>query len=254
MAAGVSLKPRSVPDAAVVGPAPRSLPGGAPRAAGAPLSATVGALPPFWGPAKRHLKAADTTLGAIIAQHPRVRLRSRGDGFTTLARSIVGQQISVKAADTVWARLQARCPDMSPKGLLRRRITTLRACGLSERKGEYLRDLARHFAEGRLDLAELAGQTDDAVVARLTDIRGIGRWTAEMFLIFNLLRPDVFPVDDLGLLKAISRHYLDDEPTAGLLRGAGREKVLQMGARWAPYRSVATWYLWRSLDPVPVEY
>jgi DNA-3-methyladenine glycosylase II len=254
VAAGVSLKPRSVPDAAVVGPAPRSLPGGAPRAAGAPLSATVGALPPFWGPAKRHLKAADTTLGAIIAQHPRVRLRSRGDGFTTLARSIVGQQISVKAADTVWARLQARCPDMSPKGLLRRRITTLRACGLSERKGEYLRDLARHFAEGRLDLAELAGQTDDAVVARLTDIRGIGRWTAEMFLIFNLLRPDVFPVDDLGLLKAISRHYLDDEPTAGLLRGAGREKVLQMGARWAPYRSVATWYLWRSLDPVPVEY
>ncbi len=214
----------------------------------------IPALPPYWTPAKRHLKTADATLGAIIAQHPRVRLRSRGDGFTTLARSIVGQQISVKAADTVWARLQARCPDMSPEGLLRRRMTTLRACGLSERKAEYLRDLARHFAERRLDMAELAGQTDDAVVARLTDIRGIGRWTAEMFLIFNLLRPDVFPVDDLGLLKAISRHYLDDEPTAGLLRGTGREKVLQMGARWAPYRSVATWYLWRSLDPVPVEY
>jgi len=212
------------------------------------------ALPPFWATAKRHLRGADPTLGAIIAQHPRVRLRSRGDGFSTLARSIVGQQISLKAADTVWARLQQRCPEMSPAGVLRRRITTLRACGMSERKAEYLRDLARHFADGHLVLDELAGQTDAQVIARLTDIRGIGRWTAEMFLIFNLLRPDVFPVDDLGLLKAISRHYLDDMPTAGLLRGDGREKVLQMGARWAPYRSVATWYLWRSLDPVPVEY
>lgn len=209
--------------------------------------------PPFWARAKRHLRA-DPTLSRIMAAHPRVQLSSRGDGFTTLARSIVGQQISVKAADAVWNRLRERCPDVSPEGLLRRRVATLRACGLSERKAEYLRDLARHFAEGRVDLAELAGQPDEAVIACLTDIRGIGRWTAEMFLIFNLLRPDVFPADDLGLLKAISRHYLDDEPTAGLLRGAGREKVLQMGARWAPYRSVATWYLWRSLDPVPVEY
>ncbi len=209
--------------------------------------------PPFWAKAKRHLRA-DPTMARIMAGHPRVQLSSRGDGFTTLARSIVGQQISVKAADAVWNRLRMRCPDISPEGLLRRRVTTLRACGLSERKAEYLRDLARHFADGQVDLAALAGQTDEAVIDCLTDIRGIGRWTAEMFLIFNLLRPDVFPADDLGLLKAISRHYLDDEPTAGLLRGAGREKVLQMGARWAPYRSVATWYLWRSLDPVPVEY
>ena len=214
----------------------------------------LAALPPFWAAAKRHLKRADPTLGAVIAQHPRVRLKSRGDGFSTLARSIVGQQISLKAADTVWARLLVRCPEMSPEAVLRRRIATLRACGMSERKAEYLRDLARHFADGHLVLADLAGQSDAQIVARLTDIRGIGRWTAEMFLIFNLLRPDVFPVDDLGLLKAISRLYLDDEPTAGLLRSGGREKVLQMGARWAPYRSVATWYLWRSLDPVPVEY
>ena len=166
----------------------------------------------------------------------------------------MGQQISLKAADSVWARLRQRCPEITPQGLLRRRISTYRSCGLSERKAEYLRDLARHFAQGHLNMAELAGLPDEAVVARLTDIRGIGRWTAEMFLIFNLLRPDVFPVDDLGLVKAISRHYLDDEPTAGLLRGAGREKIVQVGVRWAPFRSVATWYLWRSLDPVPVEY
>jgi DNA-3-methyladenine glycosylase II len=231
---------------------PRTPAAGLPRGTAAVRPAAT--LPPFWAAAKRHLTGADPTLSGIIAQHPRVRLSSRGDGFSTLARSIVGQQISVKAADAVWARLHVRCADMSPEGLLRRRIATLRACGLSERKAEYLRDLARHFADGHLVLGELAGQADAEVITRLTDIRGIGRWTAEMFLIFNLLRPDVFPADDLGLLKAISRHYLEGEPTAGLLRGAGREKVLQMGARWAPYRSVATWYLWRSLDPVPVEY
>jgi len=210
--------------------------------------------PAYWAPAKRRLRAADPTLAAIIARHPRVRLVSRGDGFSTLARSIVGQQISLKAADSVWARLVERCPQVTPATLLRRRISTLRACGLSERKAEYLRDLARHFADGCVDMEQLASQPDDAVIDRLTDIRGIGRWTAEMFLIFNLLRPDVLPLDDLGLLKAISRHYFDGESTASLLRGAGREKVVQLGARWAPYRSVATWYLWRSLDPVPVEY
>ncbi len=216
--------------------------------------APPGGLPAFWTQARRRLAAADPTLGAIIAQHPRVRLASRGDGFATLARSIVGQQISVKAADAVWARLEQRCTPISPDALARRRIATLRACGLSERKAEYLRDLARHFACGRLDLAHLQQQGDEEVIAILTAIRGIGRWTAEMFLIFNLLRPDVLPLDDLGLLKAVGRHYLDDEPAAALLRGAGRQKVVQLGARWAPYRSVATWYLWRSLDPVPVAY
>jgi DNA-3-methyladenine glycosylase II len=217
------------------------------------LPSTV-AAPAFWGQAKRKLAAADPVMARIIAGHPRVRLKSRGDGFTTLARSIVGQQISVKAADAVWSRLVQRCPQVSPDSLLRRRAATLRACGLSERKTEYLRDLARHFVDGRVELSLLAQQPDEHVIESLTDIRGIGRWTAEMFLIFNLLRPDVFPADDLGLLKAISRHYLDGEPAAALLRGAGREKVLQLGAAWAPFRSVATWYLWRSLDPVPVEY
>jgi len=143
---------------------------------------------------------------------------------------------------------------MTPRAVLDRRLPALRACGMSERKAEYLRDLARNFSDGRIDMVHLAGQPDDVVIDCLTDIRGIGRWTAEMFLIFNLLRPDVLPLDDLGLLKAISRHYFGGESTSGLLRGAGREKVAQLGTRWAPYRSVATWYLWRSLDPVPVEY
>jgi len=220
--------------------------------------ALASAPPAFWEDAKRQLSARDPILARIIREHaishPLAHLVSRGDCFATLARSIVGQQISVKAADSIWKRLVDRCPEFTPVAVARRRHTTLRACGLSERKAEYLRDLARHFADRRVDPAAIALQSDDEIVEVLTDIRGIGRWTAEMFLIFNLLRPDVYPVDDLGLVKAVSRFYFDGEPCETLMRGNGRKKLEKLGARWAPYRSVATWYLWRSLDPVPVEY
>jgi DNA-3-methyladenine glycosylase II len=221
----------------------------------APLTATSAATrPPFWTPAKRRLSAADPVLGAIIRRHPRIALASRGDAFHTLARSIVGQQISVKAADAIWTRVCTTCGQMSPPAVARRRATTLRACGLSQRKVEYLRDLAAHFADRGVDQASLAGMSDDDVITRLTDIRGIGRWTAEMFLIFNLQRPDILPLDDLGLVKAIGRHYLPGHAPASLMKGKGREQVVELARRWVPYRSVATWYLWRSLDPVPVEY
>ena len=210
--------------------------------------------PPYWPRARRALAAADPVLARIIRRHPRVALTSRGDAFSTLARSIVGQQISVKAADAVWGRLAAACPQMTPADVLRRRAATLRGCGLSERKVEYLRDLAAHFADGRVEPASFAAMDDEAIIERLTDIRGIGRWTAEMFLIFNLLRPNVLPLDDLGLLKAVSLHYLDGVPTRDLLARRGRERVRRLAAAWNPWSSVATWYLWRSLDPVPVEY
>jgi DNA-3-methyladenine glycosylase II len=207
--------------------------------------------PPYWTRAKRALATSDATLARIIAAHPRVMLKSRGDAFTTLARSIVGQQISVKAADAVWGRFCTCCGELTPRSVLRRRATTLRGCGLSERKVEYIRDLCAHFISGRVDPARFAEQDDETIIADLTDIRGIGRWTAEMFLIFNLLRPNVLPLDDLGLLKAVSLHYLDGVPTTGR---DGRARVEALAAGWAPWRSVATWYLWRSLDPVPVEY
>lgn len=210
--------------------------------------------PAYWLRAKRALAQADPTLARIIRNHPGVALVSRGDAFATLARSIVGQQISVKAADAVWGRLTKACPELAPRALLRKRAATLRACGLSERKVEYLRDLAEHFASGRVDPRRLAALDDEEVIERLTDIRGIGRWTAEMFLIFNLLRPNVLPLDDLGLLKAISMHYLDGASTQALLKREGRARIERLAAPWAPWRSVATWYLWRSLDPVPVEY
>ena len=190
-------------------------------------------------------------MARIIAAHPRVALATRGDAFTTLARSIVGQQISVKAAQAVWGRFAACCGELAPRAVLRRRATTLRACGLSDRKVEYIRDLARHFVSGRVDPAKFANQSDEEIIAELIDIRGIGRWTAEMFLIFNLLRPNVLPLDDLGLVKAVSLNYFDGAP---MQSREGRAQIIALAAVWEPWRSVATWYLWRSLDPVPVEY
>jgi DNA-3-methyladenine glycosylase II len=213
--------------------------------------AVSAARPEYWNRARRALKAADSTLAGIIREHPRVAPVSRGDAFNTLARAIVGQQISVKAADAVWGRFCTTCGELTPRAVLRRRATTLRACGLSDRKVEYIRDLADHFACGRVDPVRFHAQDDEQIIAELTDIRGIGRWTAEMFLIFNLLRPNVLPLDDLGLLRAVSIHYFDGEPVDGR---EGRARVAELGRTWEPWRSVATWYLWRSLDPVPVEY
>jgi endonuclease III len=137
--------------------------------------------PTYWPKAKRALIAADPVMGGIIGRYPRIALASRGDPFATLARSIVGQQISVKAADAVWARLLGACPEMTPKSILRRRATTLRACGLSERKVEYVVDLARHFEREHIDIATLQAAGDEEVIELLCAIRGIGRWTAEMF-------------------------------------------------------------------------
>jgi DNA-3-methyladenine glycosylase II len=209
--------------------------------------------PDYWERARRTLVRRDPTLAGIIRQHPRVSLATRGDPFATLARSIVGQQISVRAADAVWGRLTTAC-DIAPATLARTRPATLRRCGLSARKVEYLKDLAGHFASGHIDPARFAAMADEAIIAELTGVRGIGRWTVEMFLIFNLLRPDVLPLDDIGLLRAIGRYYFDGADTATLLRGEGRRRVVALAEAWAPWRSVATWYLWRSLDPVPVEY
>lgn len=165
----------------------------------------------------------------------------------TLARAIVGQQISVAAAQSVWARFLAAVPAVTPAQVLALEATRLRACGLSARKVEYIADLARHFADGTIHVGRWPEMDDEAVIAELVEVRGIGRWTAEMFLIFNLLRPDVFPIDDLGLQKAIRLAYWNG-------RRGTPARMRKLGATWAPWRSVATWYLWRSLDPLPVEY
>ena len=203
--------------------------------------------PEYWERAKRALARRDPVLAAIMRRHPRVHLVARGEPFQTLARAIVGQQISVKAAQSVWDRLVACVGEVSPENVLLKERPALRACGLSDRKTEYIADLARHFAEGTVHPQHWPGMDDEAVIAELAAVRGIGRWTAEMFLMFNLLRPDVFPLDDLGLQKGIRLAYFKGRKvTPGRMR--------KLGDTWRPWRSVATWYLWRSLDPVPVEY
>lgn len=203
--------------------------------------------PDYWEAATGELIKCDRVLRRIIPHHAGACLTTRGDPFVTLARSIVGQQISVAAAQSVWERLVAAFPDFTPARLARARIERLRACGLSQRKAEYIRDLAAHFRQGGMGLGDWAALDDEDVIAALTQIRGVGRWTAEMFLIFNLMRPDVLPVDDIGLQKAVSLHYFSGDPVT-------RSELREVGENWAPWRSVGTWYMWRSLDPLPVEY
>jgi DNA-3-methyladenine glycosylase II len=205
------------------------------------------AAPTYWNRAKRALARRDKVLAGIIRSHPRIALEPRGEPFFTLARSIVGQQISVKAAASIWTRLVALAPRMLPQQVLEAGYTGLVSCGLSRRKAEYVADLARHFVDRSLLVAEWAGMEDEAVIAELVQVRGIGRWTAEMFLIFGMLRPDVLPLDDLGLQRAIRLNYFKGRP-------ATPRSMQRVAAAWAPWRSVATWYLWRSLDPIAVEY
>lgn len=203
--------------------------------------------PSYWVQASEELAANDPAMAELVKRYRGASLVSRGDPFSTLARSIVGQQISVKAADSVWARFVDRVGEVTPQQLARVRAEGLVGCGLSQRKIEYVSDLASHFLSGRMNPAHWTDLDDEAVIAELVGVRGIGRWTAEMFLIFNLMRPDVFPVDDIGLQRAVFERYFG---------GAKQSKraLVEFGDRWRPWRSVATWYLWRSLDPVPVEY
>jgi DNA-3-methyladenine glycosylase II len=208
-------------------------------------------VPQYWDEACKHLAKRDRVMRKLIPQFGDGRLQSRGDAFTTLARSIVGQQISVKAAQTVWDRFTALLEDASthlvPANVLALAPQAMRGVGLSARKVEYVCDLAQHFEAGTVHVQDWQAMDDEAIIEELVAIRGIGRWTAEMFLIFHLMRPNVLPLDDIGLIKGISVNYFSGEPVS-------RAEAREVGDAWAPFRSVATWYIWRSLDPLPVEY
>lgn len=201
--------------------------------------------PAYWKQAVRELASRDDVLRTLVPRCAAYVVGSRGDAFSTLARAVVGQQISVKAAQSVWGRLAAELGTIAPHALAAADPLRLRGCGLSAQKTAYLVDLAQRFDSGVLDPARWAVLDDEAVIAELTQVKGIGRWTAEMFLIFHLARPDVFPVADVGLQRAVSLHYNRGRPVT-------KAKILKVGARWAPWRSVATWYMWRSLEAAPV--
>ena len=249
-------------------------------------------MPPhYWNDAVTHLSAACPTMAQLIANYPaHESMTGRGDAFYTLMRSIVGQQISVKAADSVWNKLEGKIKTITPQKILRAKEETLRACGLSGQKVSYAKNLAQYFIEKRIcsplegerDLASdnaassvgglsittsphrlasarrlplkggvkesfFTSLTDAEIIAELTSIKGISVWTAQMFLMFHLLRPNVFPVQDIGLIKGLERHYNKGQKLT-------KSEIIAHGERFSPYRSVATWYLWRSLDPVPVAY
>ena len=207
--------------------------------------------PDYWDEACKHLTRRDRVMKKLIPRLGEGRLQSRGDAFTTLARSIVGQQISVKAAQSVWNRFAACVggtpAKLAPAAVLALTMEQLRGSGLSGRKSEYLLDLSKHFGAGLVHVDAWRGMADEDIIGELVAIRGIGRWTAEMFLIFHLMRPNVMPLDDLGLIKGISLNYFSGEPVS-------RAEAREVGDAWAPFRSVATWYIWRSLDPLPVDY
>lgn len=203
--------------------------------------------PDYWEEACKHLSKKDRVMRRLIPRFGDACLQSRGDAFVTLARSIVGQQISVKAAQTVWDRFILLTRKLTPTSLLKMKVDDMRAAGLSARKVEYLVDLALHFDNGGLHVRDWDAMQDEEIIAELVAIRGIGRWTAEMLLIFHLLRPNVLPLDDIGLINGISHNYFSGEAVS-------RSEAREVAAPWAPFCSVATWYIWRSLDPMPVEY
>lgn len=203
--------------------------------------------PEYWEQATRELVIHDQVMSKLISSFKGAILRSHGDAFTTLARSIVSQQISVKAAESVWRKIIVNVPEITPQTVYNLENNVLRSCGLSQRKTDYLQDLSLHFLNNDLNETIWYEMDDEALILELTRVKGVGRWTAEMFLIFHMLRPNILPINDLGLKRALSMHYNDNKPVS-------KNEMHIISDPWRPWRSVATWYLWRSLDSLPVEY
>ena len=192
-----------------------------------------------WHDAEQHLRSVDPTMATIIELVGPCTLIPEASGFATLADAIISQQISVKAANAIAARVTLSLGALAPEPIAAATVEQLRALGLSQQKARYLLDLAEKTLSGAVDFAALPHLDDETAIGQLIQVKGIGRWTAEMYLMFGLARPDILPVDDLGLRQAVQRWYgLTDPPKPLLLR--------QLAEPWRPYRSIATWYLWRS--------
>lgn len=221
----------------------------------------------YWSRALSGLSEQDPVLKALIRSNRKKKLQGRRDPFVTLARAIISQQISVKAAATVWQRLvdatasikpasiesvsndcvtiesaAADFASIRPDAIAQMSMEQLRGCGLSGRKSIYLVELANHFLDGSLGTKTWQRLDDEQVISELIRIKGIGRWTAEMFLMFFMLRPNVLPIDDIGLQRAMRLQYNDGEPLS-------KPEMREIAENWQPWCTVATWFMWRSLDP-----
>ena len=202
--------------------------------------------PKYWEAGRKYLIKKDKILANLIKKYPG-HLKSRKDPFFSLCKSIVGQQISVQAANSVWKKFELKSKKIKPENVLKLTSRQLATCGLSRQKIIYLKILAKKFKNKEINIRKMKKMNDDQAIQHLIVVKGIGRWTAEMFLFFNQLRPNIFPIQDIGLLRAISKNYKISYPP-------NKTQLDRLNKKWSPYCTVATWYLWRSIDPVVVSY
>jgi DNA-3-methyladenine glycosylase II len=204
--------------------------------------------PVYWHKAKKILSRRDPILKRIIKKYKKGFLTSKNNPFFSLCRTIVGQQISTKAADSIWIKFEKKCKKrIVPKTILKLSSQNLKSAGLSRQKVSYLKNIAKSFINKSFDISEIKKMNDENAIIYITKIKGLGVWSAEMFLMFNLNRPDLFPVKDIGLLRAISKNYKVSYPPS-------KKFLSQISKLHTGYRTVFTWYMWRSIDPTDVEY
>ena len=204
--------------------------------------------PSYWHKAKKVLSKRDPILRRIINKFNKGYLTSRKDPFFSLCRTIIGQQISTKAADSIWSKFEIKCKKkIVPETVLKLTSSSLKSSGLSRQKITYLKNIAKSFKNKSFNMKNLKKMNDDLAIDYITQLKGLGVWSAQMFLMFNLNRPDIFPTKDIGLIRAISKNYKTSYPPSK--RFLNRISKIHSG-----YRSVFTWYMWRSIDPVDVEY
>lgn len=203
--------------------------------------------PHYWDAAKEYLSDSDPVMAGLVQQYQAESLTTRGDSFQTLARSIVGQQISTKAADSVWLKLEALVQGVTAANLQNFSVEQLRSAGLSKQKANYIQNISQFYTENSITDAYWKHQSYETTYAELISIKGIGRWTIEMFAIFYLWEPDIFASGDIGVQKAVAELYFDGERQS-------KNELESFSKQWQPYRTVALWYLWRHLDAEPVQY
>ena len=205
-------------------------------------------IPKYWNKAKKALSRKDPVMRKIIKKYKNGFMRSRNDPFFSLCRTIVGQQISTKAADSIWLKFEKKCKNkIIPNKIINLSTKSLRSAGLSRQKVSYLKNIAKSFKNRSFNVGDLKKMSDDQAISYIIQLKGLGVWSAQMFLMFNLNRPDIFPTKDIGLVRAISKNYKTSYPPSE--RFLNKLSKLHSG-----YRSVFTWYMWKSIDPVDVEY
>jgi len=204
--------------------------------------------PVYWKKAKKILSKRDPVLKKIFKKYDKGFLNTRGNPFFSICRTIVGQQISTKAADSIWLKFEKKCKNkIIPQNVLKLSSSSLKSAGLSRQKISYLKNIAKSFKNKSFNIKDLKKMNDENAIEHITQLKGLGVWSAQMFLMFNLNRPDIFPTKDIGLLRAISKNYKVKYPP--------NEKFLnKISKKFSGYRTVFTWYMWKSIDPVDVEY